>query len=118
MMAKNTLRNKQYSTMELKVINKAFAIEISQSKLTAAKGELVVKQEKSAVYVKEVKEFNHDNEGIEELIKFLGEYKEGIIECFVGYFRIIQKFINNYTEYYSWERVSTRGIGASTTRTL
>ena len=46
----------------------------------AAKGELVVEQEKSAVYVKEVKEFNHDNEGIEELIKFLGEYKEGIIE--------------------------------------
>ena len=59
--------------MELKVINKAFAIDISQSKLTAAKGELVVEQEKSAVYVKEVKEFNYDNEGIEELIKFLGE---------------------------------------------
>ena len=59
--------------MELKVTNKAFAIDISQSKLTAAKGELVVEQEKSAVYVKEVKEFNHDNEGIEELIKFLGE---------------------------------------------
>jgi len=38
--------------------------------------------------------------------------------CFVGYFRIIQKFINNYTEYYPWERVSTRGIGTSTTRTL
>ena len=32
--------------MELKVTNKAFAIDISQSKLTAAKGELVVKQEK------------------------------------------------------------------------
>ena len=39
-------------------------------------------------------------------------------KCFVGYFRIIQKFINNYTEYYPWERVSTRGIGTSTTRTL
>jgi len=38
--------------------------------------------------------------------------------CFVGYFRIIQKFINNYIEYYPWERVSTRGIGTSTTRTL
>ena len=37
--------------------------------------------------------------------------------CFVGHFIIIQKFINNYTEYYPWERVSTRGIGASTTRT-
>ncbi|ACP49366.1 hypothetical protein YN1551_2398 [Sulfolobus islandicus Y.N.15.51] len=28
------------------------------------------------------------------------------------------KIINNYTEYYPWERVSTRGIGTSTTRTL
>jgi transposase len=78
--------------MELKVTNKAFAIDISQSKLTAAKGELVVKQEKSAVYVKEVKEFNYDNEGIEELIKFLGEYKEGIIEATgVYYFHLYER---------------------------
>lgn len=67
--------------MELKVINKAFAIDISQSKITAAKGELVVNQGKSTIYVKEVREFNYDNKGIEELIKFLGEYKEGIIEA-------------------------------------
>jgi len=78
--------------MELKVTNKAFAIDISQSKLTAAKGELVVEQEKSAVYVKEVKEFNYDNEGIEELIKFLGEYKEGIIEATgIYYFYLHEK---------------------------
>jgi transposase len=78
--------------MELKVTNKAFAIDISQSKLTAAKGELVIEQEKSAVYVKEVKEFNYDNEGIEELIKFLGEYKEGIIEATgIYYFYLHEK---------------------------
>jgi Transposase and inactivated derivatives len=78
--------------MELKVTNKAFAIDISQNKLTAAKGELVIEQEKSAVYVKEVKEFNYDNEGIEELIKFLGEYKEGIIEATgIYYFYLHEK---------------------------
>ena len=78
--------------MELKVTNKAFAIDISQSKLTAAKGELVVEQEKSAVYVKEVKEFNYDNEGIEKLIKFLGEHKEGIIEATgIYYFYLHEK---------------------------
>ncbi|WP_409349273.1 IS110 family RNA-guided transposase [Saccharolobus islandicus] len=64
----------------------------SQSKITAAKGELVVEQDKSTVYIKEVKEFEYDNEGIEELIKFLGEYKEGIIEATgVYYFHLHEK---------------------------
>lgn len=62
--------------MVLNVINKTFAIHISQNKLTA-KGELVVKQGKSTVSIKEVREFEYNNEGIEELTKFLGEYKEG-----------------------------------------
>ena len=62
----------------------------------------------------------------EYLVEYLGipikllvvdDYKGYGGRCFVGYFRIIQKFINNYTEYYPWERVSTRGIGTSTTRT-
>ena len=44
-------------------------------------------------------------------------YEKIFFMCFVGYFRIIQKFIKNNNEYYSWERVSTRGIGTSTTRT-
>ncbi|ACP39237.1 conserved hypothetical protein [Sulfolobus islandicus M.14.25] len=72
--------------MALNVINKASAIDISQNKLTVAKGELVVKQGKSTVYIKEVREFEYNNEGIEELIKFLGEYKEGIMEATGPYF--------------------------------
>ncbi len=83
--------------MELNVINKASAIDISQSKITAAKGELVVEQDKSTVYIKEVKEFEYDNEGIEELIKFLGEYKEGIIEATGVYF------------FYLYERLTEKG---------
>ncbi len=79
------MRNEQYSIMELNVINKAFAIDISQSKITAAKGELVVEQSKSTVYIKEVKEFEYDNEGIEELIKFLGEYKEEGFGGFIAF---------------------------------
>ncbi|MEM1645408.1 MAG: IS110 family transposase, partial [Ignisphaera sp.] len=55
---------------------KAFAIDISQSKLTAAKGELVVKQGKPSVTIKELKEFEYNSKRIEELIEFLGEYKE------------------------------------------
>ncbi|WP_016730040.1 IS110 family RNA-guided transposase [Saccharolobus islandicus] len=83
--------------MALNVINKASAIDISQNKLTVAKGELVVKQGKSAVSIKEVREFEYNNEGIEELIKFLGEYKEGIMEATGPYF------------YYLHEKLTEKG---------
>lgn len=72
--------------MEAGVVSRAFAIDVSESKLTVAKGELVVKGGKSAISVKEVKEFSYDNEGIGELIRFLGEFKEGIMEATASYF--------------------------------
>ncbi|QXJ32610.1 putative transposase [Saccharolobus shibatae] len=79
-------------------VSKAFAIDISQSKLTAAKGELVLKQEKPSVTVKEVKEFPYNNEGIEELIKFLEGYNEGILEATGVYF------------YYLHEKLTEKGF--------
>ncbi|BAB66803.1 putative transposase for insertion sequence element [Sulfurisphaera tokodaii str. 7] len=79
-------------------VSKAFAIDISQSKLTAAKGELVIKQEKPSVTVKEVKEFPYNNEGIEELIKFLEGYNEGILEATGVYF------------YYLHEKLTEKGF--------
>ncbi|MBB5255185.1 transposase [Sulfurisphaera ohwakuensis] len=78
-------------------ISKAFAIDISQSKLTAAKGELVLKHEKPSVTIKEIKEFPYNDKGIEELIKFLGEYKSGIVEATGVYF------------YYLHERLTEKG---------
>ncbi|AAK41772.1 First ORF in transposon ISC1491 [Saccharolobus solfataricus P2] len=72
--------------MESEIKTRGFAIDVSRDKLTVAKAELVITQEKREVEVNEVREFKYDNEGIEELIKFLGEYKEGIMESTGPYF--------------------------------
>ncbi|MEM1627397.1 MAG: hypothetical protein QXV69_09065 [Sulfolobaceae archaeon] len=49
MNTKNILRVEKYSNVTVNFTAKAFAIDISQGKLTAAKGELVVKQGKPSV---------------------------------------------------------------------
>ncbi|QXJ34117.1 IS110 family RNA-guided transposase [Saccharolobus shibatae] len=72
--------------MESEIKTRGFAIDVSRDKLTVVKAELVTTQEKRGVEVNEVREFKYDNEGIEELIKFLGEYKEGIMESTGPYF--------------------------------
>ena len=57
-----------------------------------------MEQGKSEVSIKEVREFKYDNEGIEELVKFLGDYKEGIMEATGPYF------------YYLHEKLTERGF--------
>ncbi|QXJ31881.1 hypothetical protein J5U21_01532 [Saccharolobus shibatae] len=79
--------------MESEIKTRGFAIDVSRDKLTVVKAELVTTQEKGGVEVNEVREFKYDNEGIEELVKFLGEYKEGIMESTGPYFFYLHEIL-------------------------
>ncbi|BFH72930.1 hypothetical protein SJAV_08740 [Sulfurisphaera javensis] len=65
---------------------KVFGINVGESKIVVTKIRLEQKGEKLVQKEIETREFKYDNEGMQELINFLGDYKERIMEAIGVYF--------------------------------
>ncbi|WP_338598490.1 IS110 family transposase [Sulfolobus tengchongensis] len=76
---------------------KTFGIDVGESKIVVTKVKLEQQGEQLIERESETREFKYDNEGIQQLINFLGDYKEGIMEATGVYF------------YYLYDKLTQKG---------